>query len=150
MEYLLYFETWIVLALLFSCLEIFIASGILLNIGIASLLVAIGVQQQLLLTWQIALSAWCIFVIILLAILYFFSKKFFLRDQAGNNLHQELTNYGKKVKVIERIGPGSHPGKVSYQGTRWNALSDGQKLEKGSYATIICRDSFSLLVEPDK
>ncbi len=148
MEYILYFELWIVLALLFSCLEIFISSGIFLNLGIASLLVAIGLQQQWLTSWQATLFSWCTFTSILLSILYFFSKKFFLREYTSDELYRELTVYGKKVRVTERIGPGHHPGRVNYQGANWKALGNGQQLEKGSYATIIYQDDCALLVEP--
>ena len=60
MDYILFFETWIILAILFACAEIFVPGGILLNLGIASLLVAIGVQQQVLDTWTITLTTWFI------------------------------------------------------------------------------------------
>ena len=150
MEYILYYETWIVLAILFSCLEIFVPGGILLNLGIASLLIAIGVQQQLLDTWVVTLTAWFICASILLFILYFFTERFFKGEQTIGNIYEELDIYGKEVVVTERIGPGTHAGRVSYQGTTWSALSDGQELAEGTHATIVCKDNISLVVEPLK
>ncbi|WP_206486505.1 NfeD family protein [Thalassotalea sp. G2M2-11] len=150
MEYILYYETWIVLALLFSCLEIVIPGGILLNLGIASLLVAIGVQQQLLDTWAMTLTAWFICASILLFVLYFFTEKFFKGEQTIENVYEELDIYGKEVIVTEAIGPGTNAGRVSYQGTTWSALSDGRKLDKGTHAMIVCKDNISLVVEPLK
>ena len=148
MEYILFFETWIVLALLFACLEIFIPGGILLNLGLASLLVAVGVHQEFLDTWALVLTAWFICASILLFVLYFFTEKFFNAEQIIENAHEELDIYGKKVDVIENIGPGTHPGRVKYQGTTWTALSDGSEITAGSHATIVCKDNISLVVEP--
>jgi len=149
-EYILFFETWIVLAILFSCLEIFVPGGILLNLGIASLLVAIGVQQQFFDTWAITLTAWFIFASILLFVLYFFTEKFFKGDQSIGNVYEELDIFGKEVLVTEAIGPGTHAGRVRYQGTTWTALSDGSELTAGSHATIVCKENISLVVEPIK
>ncbi|OKY28037.1 NfeD family protein [Thalassotalea sp. PP2-459] len=150
MEYILYFETWIVLAILFSCLEIFIPGGILLNLGIASLLVAIGVQQNILDTWVLTLTAWFISATVLLFVLYFFTEKFFKGEQTIGNIYEELDIYGKKVVVTENIGPGTHAGRVSFQGTYWTALSDGSEIPAGCQATIVCKDNISLVVEPIK
>ena len=150
MEYILFFETWIVLAILFACAEIFVPGGILLNLGIASLLVAIGVQQQLLETWTLTLTTWFILASLLLFILYFVTERFFSGECTVDNIYEELDIYGKEVEVIEKIGPGTHAGRVEFQGSTWAALSDGSELAKGSYATIVCKENISLIVEPVK
>ena len=150
MQYILLFETWIILALVFACLEIFIPGGILLNLALASILVAFGVQQQFLDTWAIALTAWFISASILLFVLYFLTDKFFNDDYTVENIHEELDIYGKQVDVIENIGPGTQAGRVRYQGTTWTALSDGSVITAGSHATIVCKDNISLVVAPIK
>jgi membrane protein implicated in regulation of membrane protease activity len=149
-EYILFFETWIVLAILFACAEIFVPGGILLNLGIASLLVAIGVQQQLLNTWTLTLTTWFILASSLLFILYFVTERFFSGDKTVDNIYEELDIYGKEVEVTEKIGPGTHAGRVAFQGTTWTALSDGSELNKGSHATIVCKENISLVVDPIK
>ena len=150
MEYLLFFETWIILAIIFAFLEIFIPGGILLNLGLASLIVAFGVHQQFLDTWVIVLTTWFISASVLLFVLYFFTEKFFNGDHIIENIHEELDIYGKQVDVIESIGPGTQAGRVIYQGTTWSALSDGSVINAGSHAKIICKDNISLVVEPIK
>jgi membrane protein implicated in regulation of membrane protease activity len=149
-EYILFFETWIVLAILFACAEIFVPGGILLNLGIASLLVAIGVQQQLLDTWTLTLTTWFILASFLLFILYFVTERFFSGEYTVENTYEELDIYGKEVEVVEKIGPGTHAGRVAFQGTTWSALSDGSELNKGSHATIVCKENISLVVEAIK
>lgn len=150
MEYILFFETWIVLAILFACAEIFVPGGILLNLGIASLLVAIGVQQQLLDTWTLTLTTWFILASFLLFILYFVTDRFFSGEYKVDNIYEELDLYGKEVTVLEKIGPGTHAGRVEFQGSTWTALGDGSELSKGSHATIVCKENISLVVEPIK
>jgi membrane protein implicated in regulation of membrane protease activity len=150
MEYILFFETWIILAILFACLEIFVPGGILLNLGIASLLVAVGVQQQILDTWVLTLTTWFILAIFLLILVYFITERFFAGETIVENIYEEVNIYGKKVRVLEQIGPGTQAGRVEYQGTTWTALSDGSIIQAGSEATIVCKENISLVVEPIK
>ncbi|MBA6327752.1 NfeD family protein [Colwellia sp. MB02u-6] len=148
MEYILFFETWLILAILFACLEIFVPGGILLNLGIASLLVAVGVQQQILDTWVLTLTTWFILATFLLILVYFITERFFAGETIVENIYEEVDIYGKKVHVLEQIGPGTQAGRVEYQGTTWTALSDGSIIQAGSEATIVCKENISLVVEP--
>jgi len=150
MDFILLFETWIVLAIILSIAELFIPGGILFNLGIASLIVALGVHQKFLDTWVITLTAWFICASVLLFVLYFITERFFNGVQTIDNVHEDLDIYGKDVIVTETIGPGIHAGRVEFQGTTWNALSDGTKLNTGSHASIVCKDNISLIVEPIK
>jgi membrane protein implicated in regulation of membrane protease activity len=150
MEYILFFETWIILAILFACLEIFVPGGILLNLGIASLIVAIGVQQQILDTWVLTLTTWFIIATFLLIVVYFVTQRFFPGETVIENIYEEVDIYGKSVLVLEQIGPGTQAGRVEYQGTTWTALSDGSIIEVGSQAVIICKENISLVVEAIK
>ncbi len=148
MEYILFFETWIILAILFACLEIFVPGGILLNLGIASLVVAIGVQQQILDTWVLTLTTWFIIATFLLIIVYFITERFFPGETIIDNVFEELDIYGKTVNVVEQIGPGTSAGRVEFQGTTWTALGDGSVISAGSQASIVCKENISLVVEP--
>ena len=148
MEYILFFETWIILAILFACLEIFVPGGILLNLGIASLVVAIGVQQQILDTWVLTLTTWFIIATFLLIIVYLITERFFPGETTIDNVFEELDIYGKTVNVVEQIGPGTSAGRVEFQGTTWTALGDGSVISAGSQASIVCKENISLVVEP--
>ncbi len=150
MEYILFFETWIILAILFACLEIFVPGGILLNLGIASLLVAIGVHQEILDTWVLTLTTWFIIATLLLIAVYFITERFFSGETTVENIYEELDIYGKNVRVIEQIGPGTQAGRVEFQGTTWTALGDGTIIDAGSQASIVCKENISLVVEPIK
>jgi len=150
MDYILFFETWLILAILFACLEIFVPGGILLNLGIASLLVAIGVQQQILDTWVLTLTTWFILATLLLILVYFITERFFPGETTVENVFEELDIYGKTVKVVAQIGPGTQAGRVEFQGTTWSALGDGSIIPAGSQASIVCKENISLVVEASK
>ncbi len=148
MDILLQFETWVILAVVFSLAEIFVPGGILLNLGISSLLVAVGVHQEVLDTWVLTLTAWFISSSILFFLIYYFTDKYLAGDHVVENSHEEIDVYGKEVNVVEQIGPGNTPGRISFQGTTWKALGDGSLIQAGKKASIICKENISYIVEP--
>ena len=150
MDILMSLNTWIIIGILLSLAEIFIPGGILLNLGIAALIVALGIKLALLDTWVLTLTTWFIASSFLLFALYFVTNKFFKGDERVDNVYEELDIYGKEVVVTEKIGPGKQTGRVEYQGTSWTALSDGSEIEAGSHVTIVCKDNISLVVEAIK
>ncbi|NQY62528.1 MAG: NfeD family protein [Alteromonadaceae bacterium] len=147
MDFLLLLETWLIIAVIFSLAEIFVPGGILLNLGIASIIVAVGVHQQYLDTWVLTLTTWFISASILLFIAYLITERFLSSDQRIDNVYEEVDIYGKDVLVTEKIGPGNQTGRVEFQGTTWTALSDGSEIPAGNHASIVCKENISLLVE---
>ena len=147
MDFLLLFETWLILAVILACAEFFIPGGILINLGIASIIVAFGVKFGWLDTWVFTLTIWFITASLLLFIVYFFTDRFLTDDKRIDNVYEEVDIYGKVVLVTEKIGPGTHAGRVEFQGTTWSALSDGSEIIAGSHASIVCKENISLIVE---
>ena len=147
MDFILLFETWIVLAIILAFAEIFIPGGILINMAMASLVVAFGVKFGWLDTWVFTLTVWFITASSLLLLVYLFTDKFISSDQSIENVDEELDIYGEEVLVTEKIGPGTHAGRVAFQGTTWTALGDGSEIMAGSHATIVCKENISLVVE---
>lgn len=147
MDFLLLFETWIILAVILSFAEIFIPGGILINMGIASLFVGFGVKFGWLDTWVFTLTVWFITASSLLFLVYLFTDRYISADKSIENVNEELDIYGREVLVTENIGPGIHAGRVEFQGTTWTALGDGSEISAGSIATIVCKENISLVVE---
>jgi inner membrane protein len=147
MDILMMFETWFIVALVLSLAEIVIPGGILINLGIASILVAFGVKFAILDTWVMTLTAWFIIATFLLFVLNFFTNKWFGSAQTIENTDEDLAIFGEQALVVETIGPGQNKGRVAFHGTTWSALGDGTKIEQGSSVKIICKDNISLVVE---
>lgn len=150
MDILLTFKTWLILGGILAFAEIFVPGGILLNLGIASLIVGVGVYLGILETWVITLTSWFILASCLLFGMYFFTNRLFKGDERIENVDEELDLYGKEVLVTDNIGPGIHVGRVEFQGTSWTALGDGSEIPAGTKATIVCKDNIALVVEPIK
>jgi hypothetical protein len=150
MDILMMFETWFIMAIVLSLAEIIIPGGILINLGIASIIVAFGVKFAILETWVSTLTTWFILATFLLFILNFFTNKFFGGEQTIENTDEDLDIFGKEAVVIEKIGPGIGKGRVEFHGTTWSALSDGSEIPAGSQVKIVCKDNISLVVEPLK
>lgn len=147
MEFLLSFQTWIILALVLSAAELVIPGGILINLGLASLIVAFGVKFGLLDTWPFTLTIWFIVASLLLFLMHFVTARLFNDSSRVDNVYEEIDIYGKEVTVIATIGPGNQPGRVEFQGSSWTALSDGSKIDAGSRVSIVCKENISLIVE---
>lgn len=150
MDILLNVELWLVLGLVLALAEIIIPGGILVNLAIASFIVAFGVGFNFLTTWVAVLTTWFISATLLLFIIYFFTDKLFKSGQRVDNVYEEVDIYGKEVLVTETIGPGQNQGRVEFQGTSWSALSDGSEISAGNTATIVCKENISLIVEAKK
>ncbi len=147
MDFLLMFETWILVAVVLSLAEIIIPGGILLNLGIASLVVALSIKFAIVDTWVMVLTLWFIVATFLLFIVNFFTNKIFGSAQSIDNVDDELDIFGQEVIVVENIGPGTKKGRVEFQGTTWSALGDGSEIKAGSHAKIVCKENISLVVE---
>jgi len=150
MEILLSPQTWIIVAVVLGAAELFVPGGILFNLGLASLIVSLGLHFNILDTWMLTLTVWFISASILLFAFSFVSNRFFKGDESIDNVYEELDIFGKDVVVVEKIGPGNNAGRVSFQGSTWSALGDGSELNIGEHAKVVCTDNISLIVEPQK
>jgi membrane protein implicated in regulation of membrane protease activity len=147
MDYLVMYETWLILAIIFGVAEFILPGGISLNLSISSLLVTLGLRLNFLETWVSVLTAWFLIASILFFVIYYFTKKIFKSDETIGNVHEELDIFGQEVQVLENIGPGEKKGRVEFQGTTWSALGDGSEIPAGTQVRIICKDNISLVVE---
>jgi len=141
------FETWFIMAIVLSLAEIVIPGGILINLGIASIIVAFGVKFAILNTWVMSLTTWFIIATFLLFVVNVITDKWFGGDKSIANTDENLDIYGHQALVVETIGPGQSKGRVEFHGTTWSALGDGTVIEQGRLVTIICKDNISLVVE---
>ena len=54
---------------------------------------------------------------------------------------------GRIVSVIKNIHVGRKGGRISFQGTDWDAISKDAEIAKGSFAKIIERDNLTFYVQ---
>ena len=75
-----------------------------------------------------------------------FLKDLFPSDQSYEPTMVENVN-GRFVFVIKNVHVGKKGGRISFQGTDWDALSTDVEIPKGSSAKIVMRDNITYQVQ---
>ncbi len=84
-------------------------------------------------------------VLLLLLLRRYLRKQFFSEDKT---IVETLTDeFVGKTAVVESDIKKGFPGKVSFKGTTWPALSD-VTIKKGQLAEIVGKESINLIVKP--
>jgi membrane protein implicated in regulation of membrane protease activity len=138
---------WALVGVILMAAELIIPGGIVIFLGGACLIVALGLQLGFISGWMVAMTVWFITSIVLLLSFRNVTQKLVGGDVSKANTEEDMEIYGKNAKVIETIGPGEKTGRIEFQDTTWLALADGGVIEPGETVTIICHDNISLVVE---
>ncbi len=138
---------WFLIGLVLLLLELIIPGFVIIFFGagawvtaIVCLIFNIGVNIQLAV---FTFSS----VLLLLLLRRYLRKQFFSEDKSVvETLADEFLG---KTAVVESDIRKGFPGKVSFKGTTWNALSD-ETVKKGQLVEIIGKESINLIVKPTK
>ncbi|MBN2807172.1 MAG: NfeD family protein [Prolixibacteraceae bacterium] len=136
---------WIIVAVIFFILEIFIPSFVVFNLGIGSLFAALGASTGLPISWQMVLFS-------VFTLGSFFGLRPVLKKWAYLRSHQVSTNMdaliGRSGVVIEAIDPQHNAGRVKIDGDVWMARSkDHSSIECNQLVKVTRVDSIVLEVE---
>ena len=134
---------WFLIGLALLLLELLIPGLFLIFFGVGAWIVALllvffdmGITAQLLIFGTTSILG-------LLLLRKFLKDKFFKEDKSGEvSLEEEFIN---KVAVAESDLLPDIPGKVSFKGTQWSAISD-KEIKKGSRVKILGKESITLKV----
>jgi membrane protein implicated in regulation of membrane protease activity len=148
MTILLLPSVWLMAGIVLVLAELIIPGGVVVFLGFACLVVAAAVSLGLVSTWVSALTLFFISSLVLVVTLRSFFMRYAGGDFSRGNTIEILDDIGQLVPVVTTIGPGQKRGSIEYHGTRWKALSDGQKIEAGDVVQIVGRDNVSYIVEP--
>jgi membrane protein implicated in regulation of membrane protease activity len=135
---------WFLAGLVLFALELAAPGLIMVFFGIGAWVTAVVcLIFEPSLNWQLG-----VFIIVslfsLLILRNQLKNKFFdADDEAVNALEDEYI--GKTAQVIAPIHP-TRPGKISFKGTEWSAVS-ANELKKGNFVRIVSKDSIVLTVE---
>lgn len=136
---------WFILGVLLIVLEFFIPGVFIIFFGLGAVIASgfhylfnFGIGMQV--TIWIASS---------FAILLFgakFLKDLFPSDQSYEPTMVENVN-GRIAIAIKNIHVDRKGGRISFQGTDWDAISKDSEIPKGAYAKIIERDNIAFYVQ---
>lgn len=136
---------WIGLGVILIILEFFIPGVFIVFFGFGAFIVS-GLHYLFNFGVGIQIAIWIFssFVIILSGAK--FLKDLFPSDQAYEPTMVEHVQ-GRIVPVIKNVHADKKGGRISFQGTDWNAISRDSEIPKGSYAKILERDNLTFYVE---
>jgi membrane protein implicated in regulation of membrane protease activity len=135
---------WFALGIVLIVLEFFIPGVFIVFFGIGAL-VAGGFHYLFNFGIGIQLTIW---IASSFAVLLFgakFLKDLFPSDQSYEPTMIEHVN-GRIVSVIRNVHVGKKGGRISFQGTDWDAISTDSEIPKASFAKIVMRDNLTFHV----
>ena len=138
---------WLTVGIILMLAEILIPGGIVVFLGIAAVSLSLALYLDLVSTWSGALMYWFISSIILLLSLRQFGQRWWGGDSSVENTEEYADAIGRVVLVSATIGPGDQLGRVAFEGSQWQAMSDGSIIEAGEHATIVAFENITLIVE---
>lgn len=78
-----------------------------------------------------------------------FIKNFFPSDKSIAESSKEDEYVGKTVIVVKRVDVGVRGGRVSLQGTEWDAVALTHPIEEGEKAKVYDRENLVLIIEKE-
>ncbi len=94
------------------------------------------------------LTLWFIITPIVWLALRCVTHRFFGGNATVDNTDEMIDAYERPVKVTKTIGPGNITGRVDFEDTSWEAISDGSEIKSGEMALIIDRQNSIITVKP--
>ena len=136
---------WFAFGIILIILEFFIPGIFIVFFGFGALITG-GLHYLFNFGIGVQITIWIIssFVIILFGAK--FLKDLFPSDQSYEPTMVENPS-GRIVSVIKNIHVGRKGGRISFQGTDWDAISKDAEIPKGSFAKILERDNITFYVQ---
>jgi len=114
-------------------------------LGIAAVIVGLGIYFSFITTIVSAFIAWFIISIFLMLFLRSIFIKHFEGDSIIQNVDEDIDIDGSLVEVIEEIFPHKE-GRVKFRDSSWTARSD-ENIKVAQRAIIIHRDGNTLIIK---
>lgn len=139
---------WLTCGIILMALELIIPGGVVVFIGLSSVLTGGLWYLGIVNTWSTALVVFFILTMILVLAFRGVTQRLVGGDATIANTDEDLDIYGQVAKVVETIGPGQKSGRIEFQGTQWDALGNGEEIVSGQQVKIICHENIAIVVEP--
>ena len=135
---------WIGLGVLLTVLEFFIPGVFILFFGLGAF-VAGGLHYLFNFGIGMQVTVWIISSFIIILFGAKFLKDLFPSDQSYEPTMIENVQ-GRIARVIKNVHFEKKGGRISFQGTDWDAISKDSEITKGSFAKILGRNNLTFYV----
>ena len=129
-------------------LELLVPGLVVIFLGIAALLVALGIYLGLLEGWMAMMTAWFFLSLILVFTLRQLFAKLAPGDTEQGNMDEDSEAFGQVVDVCAVTSQDGTRGRISFRGSTWEAESMDEPLVAGGKARLLSRDDLLWFVEP--
>ena len=138
---------WLILAIVLILAETVIPGGIVICLGISSLITALLLHYNLMGGWINSVS----FCLVSSVPLILISRKIVEKSIGGDceveDADEDADARGKIVEVLSHVGPNNELGSIYMNDTSWGAKSrDGSLISKGEKAKIVQRDGINWII----
>lgn len=116
-------------------------------LGIAAWMIAGALYMEWISNWQTAVTAWFILSILLTMTLRELAQKWLPGEVNKADVNADRNAVGEIAEVIQEIPDNGEEGRISFQGTSWKAVSEGNKFKTGEKVKIKGRDNLVWIVE---
>jgi len=138
----------LILGIAFLVAELVLPGGVVMWLGISSLIVAglahLGIVQQ----WPIVLFTWSALSATLSMTSMLCFKMYLDKDVVQQDYDQDRDAEGTLVQVETTVTRQNHSGRIRFQGTSWEARSLSADIPPTQRAVIVGRDNLTWLVQP--
>mgnify|MGYP001557478876 CR=1 FL=1 len=138
---------WTIGGVVLIVLEIFLPGLVVLFFGVSAIIVGALFWIGLLTGMVNAIITWFILSVASVLILRRFLVKIFPSDSNYQYIEEDVDAIGTVVEVIEDVNETSDTGRISYNGTSWQAKTKSGAIEAGKKAKILYRDNISWIIE---
>ncbi len=131
----------------FIIAELVLPGGIVVWLGVSSLLLVGARQLGYLMEIPDLFFAWSLFSVGLVIFSVVFLQRFFQGEVEKNHFDDVEEAKGVLVTVLSEVGSGENDGgRVLYQGTAWSARTEGPNIAEGREVVIEGRENITWIV----
>ena len=138
----------IVIGVAFLVSEFVLPGGVVMWLGISSLIVAGLTHLGYLENWMSVFISWSLLSVSMVTTSLFCLKMYLDKDVVRKDYDQDRDVMGTLVQVETRVTSENHAGRIRFQGTTWEARSVSGEIPPTHRAVIVGRDNLTWLVQP--
>ncbi|MCP4135344.1 MAG: NfeD family protein [bacterium] len=138
---------WIIGGIILMVLELAVPGLIIVFFGAGA--VVVGILNWLGLVTGVAESflAWIVISSVFILLFRKLALKFFPPESSYQLVEEDVDSIGTIVTVVTAIDEKTTEGRIMYNGTSWQAVSNSGTIEAGQKARLLYRDNISWVVE---
>lgn len=138
----------IVIGVVFLVSELVLPGGVVMWLGVSSLIVAGLTHLGYLQNWTSVFISWSFLSASMVVTSLFCLKMYLDKDVVRKDYDQDRDLMGSLVEVETKVTTENHAGRIRFQGTSWEARSVAGEIAATQRAVIVGRDNLTWLVQP--